>query len=133
VVVNTALGILLVGPLGLPGLALAIAIAAWIEAAYLLVALGRHVPSFEPLSTLRVLVESIVASAVAAGVALAVVGGLERWLDLGTRKLGILVNTSVATAAGLAAFVVMALVLRIPELPSIVGLVSDQVRRRGRA
>ena len=133
VVVNTALGILLVGPLGLPGLALAIAIAAWIEAAYLLVALGRHVPSFEPLSTLRVLVESIVASAVAAGVALAVVGGLERWLDLGTRKVGILVNASVATAAGLAAFVVMAIVLRIPELPSIVGLVSDQVRRRGRA
>ncbi|MBI3745097.1 MAG: murein biosynthesis integral membrane protein MurJ [Chloroflexi bacterium] len=133
VVVNTALGILFVGPFGLPGLALAIAIAAWLEAAYLLVALGRHVPSFEPRSIIRVLVEAIVAGAVAAGVAVLAAAVLVHWIDLGSGKIVILAGTSIATALGGVAFVLVALVLRIPELPSIVGLVTDQFRRRAQS
>ncbi len=39
----------------------------------------------------------------------------------------------VATVAGGGAYLVIALVLRIPELPSIVGLVTAQTRRRRRS
>ncbi len=133
VIVNTALGFLLVGPLGLPGLALAIAIAAWLEAGVLLVALGRHVPTFEPGSIVRILAESIVAAAIAAGVAVLVAGALGELVAPGSAKLAILAGTATATAAGGAAYLLVAVVLRIPELPSIVGLVTDQIRGRRRS
>ena len=133
VAINTGLGVLLVGPLGLPGLALAIAVAAWVEAGFLLVALGRHVPTFEPGSIVRVLVESIVAAAVAAAVAVLVAGALGGLLAPGSHKVAILGGTAAATAFAGAAFLAVAVVLRIPELPSIVGLVTDQIRRRRRS
>jgi len=133
VVVNTALGILFVGPFGLPGLALAIAIAAWLEAGYLLVALGRHVPSFQPWSIIRVLVEAVVAGVVAAAMAVLVANGLHGWMGIGSEKVMIFAGTSVATVVGGAAFVLVALVLRIPELPSVVSLVTEQFRREGRS
>ena len=47
VAINTTLAVILVGPLGLPGIALAIAIAAWVEALALLVILYRRLPHFE--------------------------------------------------------------------------------------
>ncbi len=133
VVINTGLGILFVGSLGLPGLAAAIAIAAWIEAALLLTLLGRHVPTFERAAVIRVLGESAVAAAVAAVAAIAVAGALAGLLAPGSPKVSILIGTAVATLAGGAAYVGVALVLRIPELPSIVGLVTDQIRRRRRS
>jgi len=133
VAVNTSLGLLFVGSLGLPGLAAAIAIAAWIEATFLLVALGRHVKTFERSAVIRVLGESVAAALVAALVALAVAGVLGGLLAPGSAKISILVGTVLATIAGGAAYVGIARVLRIPELPSIVGLVTDQIRRRRRS
>ncbi|MEO7663696.1 MAG: murein biosynthesis integral membrane protein MurJ [Candidatus Limnocylindrales bacterium] len=130
VVINTLLGVVLVGPMGLPGLALAIATAAWVEAAVLLVALGRHVPTFELRGIVRVLVESVAAGALGALAATFVAGALGSWVAPGAAKLTILAGATVASLAGIAVFVAVAFVLRIPELPSIVGLVSDQVRRR---
>jgi putative peptidoglycan lipid II flippase len=130
VAVNTTLGVLLVGPLGLPGLALAIATAAWIEAAMLLVALGRRVPSFELPAILRVFGESIAAAAGAALVAIMVAGALGGLLEPGSPKTSILAGTVIATLAGGAVYLGVAVALRIPELPSIVGLVTDQIRRR---
>jgi putative peptidoglycan lipid II flippase len=130
VVVNTLLGIALVGRLGLPGLALAIAIAAWVEAAVLLIALGRRVPTFELPAILRVLAESIAAAAGAALIAVGVAAVLGDLLAPGAAKFAILVGLAVATAAGGAVYLGIALALRIPELPSIVGLVTDQIRRR---
>jgi putative peptidoglycan lipid II flippase len=133
VVINTGLGILFVGTLGLPGLAAAIAIAAWIEATLLLTLLGRHVPTFERAAVIRVLGESAAAAAVAAVAAIAVAGALAGLLAPGSPKVSILIGIAVATLAGGAAYVGVALVLRIPELPSIVGLVTDQIRRRRRS
>ena len=132
VAVNTALGVIFVRPLGLPGLALAIAIAAWVEAGVLLLALGRHVPTFERGSVVRVLAESIVAAASAAGVAILVAGAVGGLLVPGSHKLAILAGTTISTVAGMSMFVAVAVILRIPELASIVGLVSEQVRRRRR-
>ncbi len=130
VVVNTVLGIVFVGPFGLPGLAAAIAVAAWIEAGVLLVALGRHVPTFELPGILRVLAGSSaggLAAALVATLAATILAGL---LAPGSPKPAILVGAAAATLAGGAVYAAVALALRIPELPSIVGLVSDQIRRR---
>jgi putative peptidoglycan lipid II flippase len=130
VAVNTILGVLLVGPLGLPGLALAIATAAWIEAAMLLVALGRRVPTFELPGILRVLGESIAGAVAAALVAMLVANALGGLVEPGSPKASILAGAVVATLCGGAVYLGVAVALRIPELPSIVGLVTDQIRRR---
>ena len=66
VAINCTLAVVLVGPLGLPGIALAIAIAAWIEALVLLAILYRRLHHFELRGLGRVGVESVVGS-VAAG------------------------------------------------------------------
>ena len=133
VVINVALGIAFAGPFGLPGLAAAIAIAAWIEAAFLLIVLGRHVPTFERLAILRVLTEATLAAVAAGLVATGAASVLDGLLAPGSGKVAILVGTFIATLAGTAAYIGIALVLRIPELPSIVGLVTDQIRRRRRS
>ncbi|MEW5989786.1 MAG: murein biosynthesis integral membrane protein MurJ [Chloroflexota bacterium] len=131
VAINTALGVAFVGPLGLPGLALAIATAAWIEAGLLLLALGRRVPTFELAGIARVLGESAVGALPAAIVTwLAATTVVAPLLEPGASKTGILVGAAVATLAGGAVYLAVAVALRIPELPSIVGLVTDQVRRR---
>lgn len=130
VAVNTALGVLLVGPLGLPGLALAIATAAWLEAAVLLVALGSRVPTFERLGILRVLVESGAGALVAALAASLVAAALSGLLAPGSPKVSLLIGSTLAALAGGIAYTAVAVALRIPELPSIVGLVTDLIRRR---
>ncbi len=133
VVINVGLGVVFVGRFGLPGLAAAIAIAAWVEATFLLVLLDRHVPTFDRGNVVRVLAASIGAGAVAAAAAVGVAGFLSGLLTPGSSKVAILVGTTLATLAGVAAYVGLAVVLRIPELPSIVGLVTDQIRRRRRS
>ena len=77
VAINCTLAVVLVGPLGLPGIALAIAIAAWIEAFALLVILYRRLPHFELRGLGRVGVEAIVGSVVAGAVAVGTLGLVE--------------------------------------------------------
>ena len=73
VVVNTTLGVVFAGPLGLPGLGLAIAIAAWLETIVLVVLLKRSLPGARAAAGrslgLRSLVVAIGGSLAAAGVA----------------------------------------------------------------
>lgn len=133
VVVNTALGVLLVRPFGLPGLAIAIAVAAWIEAAVLLVSLGSRVPAIALRAILRVLAEAGAGSLVAAVAASLAAGPLAGLLEPGASKVSILVGTALATLVGGAAYVAVAIALRIPELPSIVEIVTEQIRRRRRS
>jgi putative peptidoglycan lipid II flippase len=132
VAVNTLLGVAFVRPLGLPGLALAIAIAAWVEATVLLVALGRRVPTFELPGIVRVLAESAAGALAAAVVASLAANALAGLLAPGSPKTSILAGTVVATLAGGGTYLGVAVALRIPELPSIVGIVTDQIRRRRR-
>jgi putative peptidoglycan lipid II flippase len=139
VVVNTTLAIVLVGPLGLPGIALAIATAAWLEAATLLVLLLRRVRDLDLRDVGWVALRTAVATAVATVVSVVV----QAWLggalltDPVTGGLsqipGLLVTIAVVTTAFGVLFVPLALALRITELRSIVGLVFDALRHPRRS
>jgi putative peptidoglycan lipid II flippase len=133
VIINTILAVILAGPLGLPGVALAIAIAAWLEAGTLAVILARRVPSlrYGPLG--RVAALTIIAALVAtlAGVLVrnGVLGATASWPAF----IGLTLVIVVVTAAFGLVFLVAARALRIAELPAIVGLMVDALRRPRRS
>ncbi len=132
VVINTTLGVALVGRLGLPALGLAIATAAWVEASVLLVVLWRREPGLDVGGIVSVGLRSLIGSVIAGGVAvlaLQVVGGFG---PAAPGKIFILGGTVVATVLGGATYVVASIALRIPELGTIVAIVGDLARRRSR-
>lgn len=129
VAINCTLAIVLVGPLGLPGIALAIAIAAWIEAGVLLVILDRRLPAFRLVGLGRVGIEAIVGSAVAGVVAVGGLGLVDGMLGPEPGRLILVVEVVVVSLVFGAVYAVLSVVLRIPELPSIVGVMADVLRR----
>ncbi len=129
VVVNVTLGIALVGPMGLPGLAVAIAAGAWLETVVLVEILRRRYPTFDVLGILRAFAEAAVAAAAASVVALLALTAAEAALGPDPGKVGQILELIVATAAGSLVYVGASLALRIPELPTIVGVVVDLLRR----
>jgi putative peptidoglycan lipid II flippase len=133
VAINCTLAVLLVGPLGLPGVALAIAIAAWAEAVVLLVILYRRLPYFALRGLGRVGIEAIVASAIAAAVALALLEFADGLLGGHPGRLILVILVSVVSVAFGAVYAVLSVALRIPELPSIVGVMADVLRRPSRS
>jgi putative peptidoglycan lipid II flippase len=129
VVINCTLAIVLAGPLGLFGIALAIAIAAWIEALALLAILYRRLPHFELAGLGRVGVESIVGSAIAGAVAVGALGVVGDALGVAPGRLVLIVEVGVVSVAFGLVYAALSLALRIPELPSIVGVMADVIRR----
>ena len=133
VVVNTSLSIVLAGPFGLPGIGLAIAIGAWIEAVILIVLLRRLVPvlSLRPIGL--VAARSVIAAAAAGAVAFAVRGGLALIGAIEPNSVELAIRVAVVGGVGLLVYALLAAALRIPELPSIVGVMVDLLRRPRRA
>ena len=129
VAINCTLAVILVGPYGLPGIALAIAIAAWIEALALLVILFRRLHHFELRGLARVGVESVVGSVVAGVIAYAVLAFLTDRLGVDPGRLVLVAELTLVGLAFAAVYAALSLVLRIPELPSIVGVMADVLRR----
>ena len=133
VVVNSALIVILAEPLGLPGLGLAIALAAWLEAFVLLVLLRRSLPelAFRPLLSLglRSLIVAIAGAAAAAGV----LAGLDLATGSDPSRLGMIVRSVIVGFVWLVSSAAAAVVLRIGELGAIIGLMSDLIRRPRRA
>jgi putative peptidoglycan lipid II flippase len=133
VVINTTLGAALVGQLGLPALGLAIAIGAWVEAALLLVVLWRREPGLDVAGILGVGLRSLVGAAAAAAVALATVGALDGVAPADPGKVFVFLQAGLATLLGGVAYLAVALALRIPELPTMLSIVTDVARRRRRS
>lgn len=132
VVVDVAVAVALIGPLGLVGLALAIATGAWVEVVVLAVLLRRRVPGLGLGEVAGVLALSLLVAALGAVAAFAV-----RWLLVaawGETPGHLLVALRLVLAVGAGGLVAAgaSLALRINELPTIVGVVADLVRRRGR-
>jgi putative peptidoglycan lipid II flippase len=138
VIINTTLAAVLVGPYGLPGMAFAIAIAAWLEAAALLVLLRRREGRLGLATVAWVAVRTLLAAVVAGAAAIFVhrIVGPSLAPDPATLgRAGIpgiaAVIVVVSTVMG-ATFVVAALALRIGELRSIVAIMVDALRRPSR-
>jgi putative peptidoglycan lipid II flippase len=129
VVINSTLAGVLVGPLGLPGLGLAIAIAAWVEAVVLLVLLRRSLPelAFRPLLSLglRSLVVAIGGAAASAGV----LAGLALATGGAPSRLELVVRIVVVGIVWLLSSAAISSVLRIAELRAIIALMLDLIRR----
>ena len=130
VVVNSTLAGILAGPFGLPGLGLAIAIAAWLETVVLLVLLQRSLPelAFRPLLSLgiRSLVVTIGGSLAAAGVA----AGLTLAMGADPGRFALVIRIAIVGIVWLLTSAAVALVLRIGELSAMIGLMLDLIRRR---
>ena len=133
VVITSTLAGILIGPLGLPGLGLAIAIAAWVETVVLVVLLRRSLPelAFGPLLSLAVrsLLVAIGGSLAAAGV----LAGLTLAIGLHPGRLEVALEIVVVGFVWLLTSAAVALVLRIGELNAMIGLMLDLIRRSRRA
>jgi putative peptidoglycan lipid II flippase len=133
VVVNVGLAVALVGPLGLPGLAIAIAAGAWAEAIVLLVILRRRMPAFALGEIGRGFVAwgaAALFASVVAWLVLQVAAGAAGPAPTKAALLGIL-----AASGGIGGVVYLGagVALRLPELGTIVGAMADLLRRPRRS
>jgi putative peptidoglycan lipid II flippase len=133
VVLDCVLAVWLSGPLGLPGIGLAIAIGAWVEASLLLGLLRGRVDELQLRPIGAVGMKSLGATIVACVAAIALNGGLGLIGPTDPGVVALAVRIALVGGVGLAVFALVAFVLRIPELPSIVGVMADLLRRPRRA
>jgi putative peptidoglycan lipid II flippase len=129
VVVNVTVAYALVGPYGLSGLAFAIAAGAWLEASVLLIILWRRHRELDVNGFAVTFGRSLVAAIVAGALALGTVMVLNGPLPLDAGKLAVLGRAVIAGGIGALGYLAMSLVLRAPELPALVGVATDLVRR----
>ncbi len=141
VVINTTLAVALVGNLGLPAIGLSIAAAAWIEAALLLLVLRRREgPALDLGALVSVLLRLLVAAIAAGAVAWLVLQEVFGGPDVGAAtdaglgaKVWIFAHAVVATLAGAATYAGATWLLGVRELRTIVSILVDIARRRGRS
>ncbi len=133
VAINCSLAVVLVGEYGLAGIAVAIAAAAWIEALALLAILHHRLPHFEVRGLARVGIEAVVGSALAGAVAFLASGWLTDVLGIHPGRLVLVGQLILVSLVFSLVYAALSLVLRIPELPSIVGVMADVLRRPARS
>jgi len=133
VVVNIVVANALVGTLGLNGLAVAIAVAAWLETIALVVLLERRVEGLGMRHVWIVMAKSLVVSVAGGLVAYGVAHVMVAALGADPGFIALIVRTGLTVAAGGLVIVAGSRALRIGELGTIVGLMFDLIRRRGRA
>ncbi len=133
VALNVSLAIVLVGPLGLAGVGVAIAIGSWVEVGVLLTILNRRVGGLAVAELARSGVVAFGGAIVAGAVAWATMEAATSAIGPEPPRPVLLVE--LALAAGLAglAYLGLSRALRIPELGTIVRLMSDALRRPVRA
>jgi putative peptidoglycan lipid II flippase len=129
VAINVTVGALAVGPFGLAGLAFAIAAGAWLEASILLVILSRRYRELDVGALGLTFGRTLLGALVAGGLALAVLGFLDGPLPADTGKLALLGRAVIAGGVGAVGYLAMSLVLRVPELPALLGVATELVRR----
>jgi putative peptidoglycan lipid II flippase len=132
VAVNVLVATTLVGPLGLDGLALAIAVAAWLETLALVLLLRRRVHDLDLGHVASVMGRAVLVAATGGVVAWAIGNALSGAFGPDPGFVRLLVRTGVETAVGGAVILAGSLALRIEEPRLIVEVVVDLIRRRGR-
>jgi len=129
VVVNVVVAYATVGPYGLGGLAFAIAAGAWLEATVLLVILRRRHRELDLAGLAATFGRSLAGALVAGALALGAVMVLNGPLPVDAGKLAVLGRAVIAGGIGALGYLAMSLVLRAPELPALVDVATDLVRR----
>jgi putative peptidoglycan lipid II flippase len=129
VFVNVVVGAVTVGPFGLGGLAFAIAAGAWLEATLLLIVFRGRYPELDTAGIGRTFARSLGAAVVAGLLALGALAVIDGTLPIDGGKLALLGRAVIAGGVGAVGYLAMSLVLRVPELPALLGIVSDLVRR----
>jgi putative peptidoglycan lipid II flippase len=131
VLTNIILMLVLVGPMGVAGLALALSMASFGEVAGLLVALRLRIGSIDGRNVLAATVKALTAASLAA---IAMLTGLlvteaaaPSLLDHGLGRLGILLALS---ALGAVLYLIVAAALRTAELGEVRGLLGQRFARR---
>ncbi len=129
VAVNVVVGVLAVGPFGLGGLAFAIAAGAWLEALMLFAVLHRRYPALDAAGIWATFGRSLIAAVTAGALALLALAVLAGPIAPDAGKLELLGRAVLATGVGAVGYLAMSLVLRVPELPALLGVVRDLARR----
>ena len=130
--INIVVGVTLVGPLGLVGLAIAIAVGAWLETVALVVLLQRRLPHLRLGEVWLLMARSAIAAAPGAVVAWGVTAVLTSAWGADAGIVLVVIRLGLATTAGALAILAASLALRIDEPRRIVGIMGDLMRRRGR-
>ena len=129
VAINVSLAIVLVGRLELAGIGLAIAVGSWAEAGFLLGTLARRVTGFAVGEVVRSGAVALVCAVAASLVAWAAMNVLEDAIGPEPPRLVLLGELAVATSLAGLAYLGLSRALRIPEVGTIVRLMSDALRR----
>jgi putative peptidoglycan lipid II flippase len=132
VVLDIGLALMLSERYGMNGVAAAVAVGAWAETVILVVLLERRVPRLGLRGVGRVAVLTIVATVPATIVAWLVEEALvDAWGPYPERGfLTVLLRLVIVAGAGGLVFLGGSLALRIPELPAMLSLMTDLIRRR---
>jgi putative peptidoglycan lipid II flippase len=122
VAINVALMVVLVGPMGVEGLALALSISAVLEVFGLIWALRQRIGSIEEADVLRSASRSAAAALVAGGAMLGVLAATQAWLPGAlTNGAARVAALAVLTAVGTAVYVAAAAMLGSSELAQVRG------------
>ena len=128
VVINTSIAIATVSSLGVPGVAIGIALGSWAEAGFLLVRLHQRTPGFRPTYLLTAGVPAAIAAVVAGAVALVALTLVDGVLG-SPGRIGVLLELVVSTGLGGLAYLGASRALRSTELPIVFGLLLGALRR----
>ena len=129
VVINVSLAVLLVGPLGLAGVGVAIAVGSWIEVCLLLVVLTRRIGGFEFGELARSGAVALIGAIAAGAVAALTMTVASSAVGAEPPRPVLLVELALATGLAGLVYIGLSRALRIPELGTIVRLMSDALRR----
>ncbi len=130
VAINVTLSITLAGPLGLPGIGLAIAIGSLAEASLLLVILWYRRPTLRPSDLVRSGARAIATGLIATGAAFLVGQAITNVVGSEPGKVVLFFQLAATGLTGALVYAACATVLRTPEMGTIWDLAIGLLRRR---
>ncbi|HEY7828628.1 MAG TPA: lipid II flippase MurJ, partial [Candidatus Limnocylindrales bacterium] len=130
VAINVSLAVALSGPMGLPGIGLAITLGSWAEMTILVVILWYRRPTFQPSLLVRAAGVALATGLLATGAAYLVGQAVAALIGQEPGKILLFVQLALMGLTGGLVYAALASVLSTPEMAMIWRLTSGLVRRR---